>query len=375
MYGKRVVVIGNNLLSEILSEILPVDFKVVKISNKNNDTKVPYYPNDVSSGIMGQFLSDASLTNQYHSTKKDVIFTELSFENNLDCFRNALIEKYQSDSDQIRELFSVISEIGMEWKKYINNRFRKDPSIFKLSGKYGMIEMKNLDSIFRLPEEAKNLICSILPRNDVTLAVFGGYLVTQAFDIHCIENSLFEIISDHKKNEAIVVDDIYDLKQDFSEDDVIVDCRQMSKPEIKGGYAKIIGLSEEIPVNQMFFINSDSYWIHIWNSSIIEPDDKTWNVEYVMRGADDDIQTIKKRIKAIWNVNVEFSEIIDDDKAEEIFGVSVIRGYNWAFNKSQTLKDPMNLMRAPKGNVLNCEKWGYAWFSAAYYVRSILAND
>ena len=153
-----------------------------------------------------------------------------------------------------------------------------------------------------MPEEAKNLICSILPRNDVTLAVFGGYLVTQAFDIHCIENSLFEIISDHKKNEAIVVDDIYDLKQDFSEDDVIVDCRQMSKPEIKGGYAKIIGLSEEIPVNQMFFINSDSYWIHIWNSSIIEPDDKTWNVEYVMRGADDDIQTIKKRIKAIYTV-------------------------------------------------------------------------
>ena len=382
MQGKNVVVIGNNLIAEILSEILPDEFHVVKISNGDNDTKVPYYPNDVNDGIMRQFLKDADLTDKYEAIKQDVLFKiytdhdEMAFKAGVDNFKQALMEKFTEYSERIEKVFNVFSEIGKEWNVYIKNRFSRNPSIFKISGKYGMIEMKQIDQKFDLSENIKDIICAILPRNDETMSVFGGYLVTQAFDINRLDVSLFNILSDNKKIESINVDDINNFDCKFSEEeDYIVDCRQNENVEIHGGYAKFLDKTGKMPLNTVMYIKSKSYWLHIWNGSIIQKDNLTWNVEYIIYDGEADIKGVEEKIRSIFKGNVKLYEICDDVKIVDQYGLPIIRGYSWAFNKKETLKDPMNLMRVPKGNVLSCEKWGYAWFSAAYYVRSILVPN
>lgn len=379
MRERNVIVIGNNLIAEILSEILPEEFQVVKISSGYNDTKVPYYPNDINDGIMRQFLEDAGLTDKYEATKQDVLFKiytdndEMIFSAGVNNFKKALTDKFPEYSEPIEEVFNVFFEIGNEWNTYIKNRFSRSPSIFKISSKYGMIEMKHIDEKFNLSEDIKNFICAILPRDDETMSVFGGYLVTQIFDINRLSESLFNILNDNKKTKSIDVEDINNFDYKFSEDeDYIVDCRQNDDSKIHGGYAKFIDNTGKTPPNTVMYVKSKSYWIHIWNSSIIQKGDLTWNVEYIFYDNEADIKIVRERISTIFEDDIKLYETYDDVKIIGQYGLPIMKGYNWAFNKEETLKDPMNLMRVPKGNVLFCGKWGYAWFSAAYYIRSIL---
>lgn len=382
MQEKKVFVIGNNLMAEILSAILADEFQVIKISNENNDTKTPYYPNDINDGIMKQFLKDAELTDKYESTKPEVLFKiytdydEMTYNGGVSNFKQALIRKFPVYSEQIKELFDIFDKIGNEWNNYIKNRFSANASMFKISAKYGMIEMKQIVQKFNLSEEIKDFICALLPKDDVTMSVFGGYLVTQAFDINCMNLSLFDILSDNKRNIDIQVDDINKFECKFVQDeDYIVDCRQRDNVERHGGYSKFWDNTGKMPLNTVMYFKSKSYWFHIWNNSIIQKGDFGWNVEYVFYDDETDVKIIEEKIRIIFDGDVKLYETYEDVEIAKRYGLPIVKGYNWAFNMQETLKDPMNLMRVPKGNVLSCEKWGYAWFSAAYYVRNILVSN
>lgn len=113
---RRVSVIGNGITAEILSCMLSDEFTVTKHCDflpTSNDI-VPFYSNDIKTGIMGEFLKIINKNIEYSSESNDIaikLFTEgYSFE--FDCsfsgLRKSLLGKYSDDKESTNSCFEFL---------------------------------------------------------------------------------------------------------------------------------------------------------------------------------------------------------------------------------------------------------------------------
>lgn len=393
---KLVALIGNNVAGDLLTLLLPENYKVIKISSKETSSQyMPYYPNDITNGIMKQFLTDTGIIVK---RKKKVIrkvsvivnhnfyIMEASFHG----FIEALGSYFPQANTEIKSFVETVEKIGIEWKSFIKSKFDPGAVRFTESSKYMGMSLEKACEKYGFPGELKELLLSIVPVRDISFSVYSGYLYTQFFDINALDGDIWKDISQlaGSRQKKIVVSNLKHMKlqkgKKVEEVEEKICCVLDFRPRLK----EIPEENESKKVIRGMFFNSkavleddtlyiaqidDGCNVKIWNSTALHLEDRNagWQFEITDMCGIAHTEIISKLEKWVCvqinsDIRVCSDTVTEEHYFDGMYDVNNDSGYCWAFNKSQSLLDPTNLFRKQTDTYFNCSHWGFAWFSAAY---------
>lgn len=411
---KTVAIMGNGLSAVAATLLLADEYDVLRICEGNNQLKgIPFYPNDISSGIMGQYLEDIGL-GYLKSAKKItnvVLFVNekrLDLGNSFDEFGHILKSCYPEEEEKLNVFFDTVRKIGQEWTSFIENRFNSKAVKFVYSPKY-MISLDKAFEKFQITNvDLQEILSAFLPVKDVAFAVYSGFLYTQFFDMNALECNIWEALNSMAEksiSEVVMVKDLGELmyhteeepfmEEAFKEEeelvlaDILINFTNRKKQgdnvnENLSVYRGNMIDAEDVLNSHDFYLLrlAETGNVRIWNDSAFDLSVKDGNWQFELTCQADIpqnilIEQLEGQLQKYFDLSlsIEKGKIYGPAFYEKAFDANSGSGYCWAFNVKQSMKDPTNLIKKQKSTDFSCSYWGFAWLSAAYNVYNAVNNQ
>lgn len=401
MKNKRIAVIGNSPVGQLLTLMLDGRYEVVRVTDCEKKPEcIPFYANDIERGILKQFCIIAGIPFQDAAGGRPRMNIALDskrqfcFESSYVSFREKILKHYPQYREAVKRLFLDIKGAGEEWSTFIKNNFDPAGARMKTSAKYaGMTVDKYLGKIGLLDSDIRRIMHAVLPVGDVTFPVFAGYLYTQFFDNHILRQNIWEEIDSlaEERGSCICLDD---LKSAAVEDagkesggklvlenaDGVIDLRcldlkegqtENTRKQIWEGFCGARGLDDKVIYHAK---TEEGILVRLWKSLYAPARSKNqWQFELLAEKKDGfdagaAVCFIKEKMREYYDADIEIdlNSVYAPEYLEKHYDSAC--GYRWAFNAKQAMEDPVNLYKRQKSPYIKCGYWGFAWLSAAFFL-------
>lgn len=378
MNKKQITIQGNDITADILCLIAPDDWKINKVStSQKKRLPYPFYANDITNGILKCFARRSGLLNvsDFKKTVQNIVvvtdnskyFFPCSFEG----FFEALIEQFPKERDGLCKFYNIIKLVGTEWKNWIASEFSGSITGMKHSSKYNRYTLNDLEFLFDIHNsEIRNILYSFIPKKDATISVIGGYLFTQCFDVNAYREDIFQWIHEQAQARLTVLQN--SIGNPFETNILIDSTNQISVGAFlhtSSGYGEFsISGSNDILMDKIYYVYNSKYWIRVWNRrSLNQKADDEWAFEYILFSqCTNEEYIITELIKTLFQKDMLSIRYYHNDSIVKSFSTTVAGGFSWAFNPSESMRDPMNIFKIKSSEQLSYGHWGYAWFAASF---------
>lgn len=390
----RIAVIGNGPQADLLGILLQtkghsvVRFRSIDVQG----VALPYYPNDLMGGIMKKFFTDSCIPVNYckkikgfHLEYADMVF---DIPNNFQEFEQYLYEHYPEESEKLHLFMDDMRTVGSEWLHYIESGFT-NAGCMRRSGELFALTLEDAFVKYDISAPSlRELFQLILPKPGVMFTVLSGYLYTQFFDVCALQEDLPDIIN--ARQTAVSVQSLNSLSvitQDEAGDyDAVVDYRQsgapsdlnFSCPVVTGSFVAH-GCKLQVNVEYIIRMPSNECTVRLWNQSLlrVNGNEDIWQFELIYADLlkPDTPQNSRAWFENFTGAVIEQFTVSSLETVDMHFDTSHANGYEWAFDKVHSMKDPTNLVRKHRKSILNPNYWGFAWFSAAYHAANIINHQ
>lgn len=390
----RVGVIGNGPQADLLGVLLQtqghgvVRFRGVEAYSVDR----PYYPNDLTAGIMKKFLADSGIAvssckrlKGFHLEHAGMVF---ELPENFQAFEQYLYDHYPEEREKLRHFMEEVGTVGGEWGQYISSGFM-DSGCMKRSGRLFALTLE--DAFVKYDLHTPSLLALfrlILPKSGVMFTVFCGYLYTQFFDVCALNEDVLDIVA--ARQTTVVVPSLNELsvstQTEAGDYAAVVDYRQLTTPsdlDVAGavlvGSFTACGCRLQPNVEYIVRMPSDECTVRLWNEHLLQMHgcENNWHFELIYAGQllPDALQRSRAWIEDFVGTTLEQFTFSSPEMIDLYFDTSHANGYEWAFDKAHSMKDPTNLVHKHRKSVLNPCYWGFAWFSAAYHAANVVSNQ
>ncbi|WP_449077991.1 hypothetical protein [Ruminococcus sp.] len=390
----RVAVIGNGPQADLLGVLLQTQgHRVARFrSIRSYHADQPYYPNDLTTGIMKKFFTDSSIAvtsckkiKGFHLEYSGMIF---ELPESFQAFEQYLYEHYSEEGEKLRLFMEDVRTVGCEWFHYIASGFT-DAGCMKRSGRLFALTLE--DAFVKYDIRTPSLLALfrlILPKPGVMFTVFCGYLYTQFFDVCALKEDVLEIIA--ARQMIVLVPSLNELsistQTEAGDYDAVVDYRQPTTPPASDTTGAVVVGSFtthecKLQTNVEYIVRMpfDECTVRLWNQCLLQMNGckDNWHFELIYQGRllPDALQRSRAWFEEFTGTTPEQFTFSPPETIDMYFDTSNANGYEWAFDKAHSMKDPTNLVRKHRKSILNPSYWGFAWFSAAYHAANIINNQ
>lgn len=391
----RIAVIGNGPQAGLLGILLQKKGYSVSqfCSIDTQSIELPYYPNDLTGGIMKKFFMDSCISVNYRKKIKSfhLEYADMVFDipNNFQEFEQYLYEHYSEEGEKLHHFMDDVRIVGNEWLHYIEGGFM-NAECMKRSGELFALTLEDAFIRYDISTPSlRELFRLILPKSGVMFNVLSSYLYTQFFDVCALQEDLLNIIA--SRQTVVSVPSLNALSVSIQIEtgdyyDAVIDYRQSgTRSDLDSACAVVMGsfvthgCKLRIDVEYIVRIPSNKCTIRLWNQSLLQMNGKedSWKFEliYAEHVKPDTPENSRFWFENFTGVAVEQFIVSSTKTVDMYFDTSHANGYEWAFDKMRSMEDPANLIRKHKENILNPNYWGFAWFSAAYHAANIINNQ
>ena len=380
-------VIGNGPQADCLTRLLQVQqHTVVQFCSRDVAvTEQPYYPNDLTSGIMRKYLQDVGISLKSCKRIESICLQEaeirLQFPASFQAFVETLMTQFPEECAVLKAFFADIRAIGSEWAAYISSGFA-NATAMQLSARLYNLTLEKAFEKYELKNPVlRNVFRRILPKPGVMFTGFCGYLYTQFFDINCVQADARSLLSNPQKE---LVSDLralcVDCKDEDGTFDAVVDFRiahDLPRPQGTVLLGSFVAVNCCLRPETEYLIGlSKNDTLRVWNDWTLQMDGskERWHFEFITAHPLPEApkQWIAEKIQALTEGELCSFHVSDWQAVDLQYDTDHADGYRWAFDQKHSMQDPINLVRMHKSNVLQSCAWGFAWFSAAYHAANVV---
>lgn len=383
---KQIIIKGNDITADILSLIAPSDWSIYKIcSTEKKPIPYPYYANDISNGALKFFASQYGLPISFDfkkTVRNIVVITDnrkYVFPCSFEEFFAKLLYYFPQEHRGLQQMFDTFKCIGIEWRNWLANRSTSSISEMKQSAKYNRYTLNNMDLLFGIKnEEILNILRAFIPKKDATISVVSGYLFTQCFDINAFKEDIFQWIGEQAQDRLVVLHQESEfVRGTYTIVEPINKISDMSLFKNNSGYGTfILSDSDSTPFDNAYYISTSSLWMRIWNRKILnQKAEYEWAFEYISpKKLEDDVRELQVHLNEIFNSKVTFIQCYDNSLLADSLGTTIAGSFSWAFSPSESMHDPMSMLKTKCNDRISYGHWGYAWFVAAFDIYNQLSK-